>query len=82
MKLMEFNFNSIPVPGLSIFVDGSEVAAGFISEVLRSIPHLKNHIIRSTNFYFDMFIIRLTTQPTDEDLVGRHEIAEDVLYVW
>lgn len=82
MKLVEFNFNSIPVPGLSIFVDGSEVAAGFIAEVLRSIPHLKSHIIQSTNFYFDMFVIRLTTQPTDEDLVGMHEIAEEVLHAW
>ena len=59
MKLREFNFNEIPVKGLSIFVDDKEVAMGFIGEVLRKIPHLADHEIKSTNIYIDTFVIRL-----------------------
>lgn len=59
MKLKEFKFNTIPVKGLSIFVDDKEVAIGFIGEVLREIPHLADYEIKSTNFYFDTFVIRL-----------------------
>ena len=58
MKLKEFDFNSIPVKGLSIFKDGKEVASGFIGEVLKQIPHLANYEIKSTNYYFDTFVIR------------------------
>lgn len=59
MKLREFKFNEIPVKGLSIFVDGKEVASGFIGEVLRQIPHLADHEIKETNYYLDTFVIRL-----------------------
>lgn len=59
MKLKEFNFNEIPVRGLSIFVDDKEVAMGFIGEVLREIPNLADHEIKSTNIYMDTFVIRL-----------------------
>lgn len=59
MKLKDFDFNEIPVRGLSIFVDNKEVACGFISEVLKKIPHLKDCEIKSTNYYFDTFVIRL-----------------------
>lgn len=59
MKLREFNFNDIPVRGLSIFVGEKEVEMGFIGEVLRKIPHLADHEILSTNIYFDTFVIRL-----------------------
>lgn len=59
MKLREFKFNDIPVKGLSIFVNDKEVAMGFINEVLRQIPHLADHEIKSTNIYFDTFVIRL-----------------------
>ncbi len=59
MKLKEFNFNNITVRGLSIFVDGKEVASGFIGEVLKKITHLKDYEIKDTNYYFDMFVIRL-----------------------
>lgn len=59
MKLKEFNFNSIPVRGLSIFKDDKEVAMGFIGEVLKQIPHLANCEIKDTNYYMDVFVIRL-----------------------
>jgi hypothetical protein len=59
MKLKEFNFNEISVRGLSIFVDSKEIACGFISEVLKQIPHLKDYEIKDTNYYFDTFVIRL-----------------------
>lgn len=59
MKLREFKFNSIPVKGLSIYKDGKEVASGYIGEVLKKIPHLVDCEIKETNYYFDMFVIRL-----------------------
>lgn len=59
MKLREFKFNDIPVKGLSIFVDNKEVAMGFIGEVLKQIPHLADYEVKSTNIYFDTFVIRL-----------------------
>lgn len=59
MKLKEFNFNEIPVKGLSIFVDNKEFAMGFIGEVLREIPHLADREIKDTNYYMDTFVIRL-----------------------
>lgn len=59
MKLREFKFNDIPVKGLSIFVDDKEIAMGFIGDVLRQIPHLADYKIKSTNIYFDTFVIRL-----------------------
>lgn len=59
MKLREFNFNTIPVKGLSIWVDNKEIAMGFIGEVLREIPHLADYEIKETNYYFDTFVIRL-----------------------
>lgn len=59
MKLREFNFNEIPVRGLSIFVDDKEVAMGFIGDVLREIPHLADYEIKETNHYMDTFVIRL-----------------------
>ena len=61
MKLKEFSFNSLKgkTTGLSIFVDDKEVAMGFIGEVLKQIPHLAEYEIKSTNYYFDTFVIRL-----------------------
>ena len=59
MKLKEFKFKEISVRGLSIFVDGKEVACGSIGEVLKQIPHLKDHEIKETNYYIDIFVIRL-----------------------
>lgn len=59
MKLKEFKFNNIPVRGLSIFVEDKEVESGFIGEVLNKIQHLKEYEIKSTNYYFDIFVIRL-----------------------
>lgn len=59
MKLREFNFNEVGVSGLSVFVDDKEVKTGFIGEVLRSIPHLRDCEIKSTNYYMDTFVIRL-----------------------
>jgi hypothetical protein len=59
MKLKEFNFNEISVKGLSVFVDNKEIACGFIGEVLKKIPHLKEYEIKETNYYFDTFVIRL-----------------------
>lgn len=59
MKLREFKFNDISVRCLSIFVDNKEVAIGSIGEVLRQIPHLADYEIKSTNIYFDTFVIRL-----------------------
>ena len=59
MKLREFKFRELTVPGLSIFVDDKEVASGFIGEVLNDVVHLADHEIKSTNYFFDMFVIRL-----------------------
>lgn len=59
MKLKEFNFNEIPVLGLSIFVDDKEVETGLIDNVLRRISLLAEKEIKSTNIYFDTFVIRL-----------------------
>ena len=60
MKLREVKFNDIPVPGLSIFVDGKEIACGFIGEVLRKIPiECADYEIESTNYFFDIYVIRL-----------------------
>lgn len=59
MKLKEFKFNDIPVRGLSIFVEDKEVESGFIGEVLNKIQHLEEYEIKSTNYYFDIFVIRL-----------------------
>lgn len=60
MKLREVKFNDIPVSGLSIFVDGKEIAMGFIGEVLRKIPvECADYEIESTNYFFDTYVIRL-----------------------
>ena len=61
MKLKNFNFNRLKdkAIGLSIFVDDKEIAMGFIGEVLKQIPHLADYEIKSTNYYFDAFVIRL-----------------------
>lgn len=59
MKLKYFNFNEITVSGLAIFVDDKEVAMGFIGEVLKEIPHLADYEIKETNYYMDVFVIRL-----------------------
>jgi len=59
LKLREFNFNQIPVKGLSIFVGDKNVASGFIGEVLNQVTHLADYKIKSTNYFFDMFVIRL-----------------------
>ena len=52
MKLKEFNFNSIVVRGLSIFVGNEEVVVDFIGDALRKVPHLKDFEIIDTNYYF------------------------------
>ena len=63
MKLREFNFNSLPVPGLSIFVDWKEIAMGYIGDVLRAIPvECADYEIESTNYFFDVFVIRLKSE--------------------
>jgi hypothetical protein len=61
LKLREFNFNTLKgkAIGLSIFIDDKEVIMGFIGEVLKQIPHLAEYEIKSTNYYFDTFVIRL-----------------------
>jgi len=59
MKLRDFKFNNIPVKGLAIFVGEKEVASGYIRDVLCKITHLADHEIKSTNIYFDQFVIRL-----------------------
>jgi hypothetical protein len=59
MKLREFNFNDINARGLSVYVNGKEVATGFIDEVLKQIPHLADYEIKKTSYYFDVFVIYL-----------------------
>lgn len=62
MKLREVKFNDIPARGISIFVDGKEIACGFIGEVLRAIPiECAEYEIVSTNYFFDIYVIRLTS---------------------
>lgn len=61
VKLGEFNFNELKGKyiGLSIFVDGKEVAMGFIGEVLNKVAYLADREIKETNGFFDVFVIRL-----------------------
>lgn len=64
MLLKEFNFNNLKGQylGLSIFVDDEELVCGFIDEViefLRASTLLGNMNIKSTNGYFNVFVIRL-----------------------
>ena len=67
MKLREVKFNDIPVRGLSIFVDDKEIASGFIGEVLRKIPiECADYEIVSTNYFFDIYVIRLTSGKEQE----------------
>lgn len=62
MKLKEVNFNDIPYKGICIFVDGKEIAMGFIGDVLRKIPiECADYEIESTNPYFDVLVFRLTS---------------------
>jgi hypothetical protein len=59
MKLREFNFNDINARGLSIYINGKEVAFGFIDETLKRITHLADYEIKDTSYYFDIFVIKL-----------------------
>jgi hypothetical protein len=59
MKLRDINFNNLNASHLSIFVDGKEVAFGFIGEVLRQVTHLADYEIKDTNYFFEAFVIRL-----------------------
>ena len=59
MKLIEFDFNKIEQIGLTIFVDGELEASGFIGDVLKKIPHLKEREIKETRIYFDEFVIEV-----------------------
>ena len=63
MKLKEFQFRRIQRPGasLSIFDGEKEVAMGFVGEVLKTpaVIALAEREIRSTNWYFGTFVIRL-----------------------
>jgi hypothetical protein len=58
-RLRDIKYNDIDVPGLSIIDGEKEVASGFIGEVLRKIPHLADREVRSTNYFFDMFVKRI-----------------------
>jgi len=76
MKLAEFNFNKLKdhgCRGLSVFIRDKEVARGFTGDVLRDIPHLKHYEIKSTNKFFDVFVIRLF----DEEDVNNIKEWED-----
>lgn len=61
MKMREFPFRSLPTfAGLSIYEGKKEIACGFIGEVLKSLPvEYADKEIESTNWYFDVFVIRL-----------------------
>ena len=66
MKLREFKFNSIMVPGLCIMEEGATLVdegrcyEGFIGEVLRAIPiEWADREIKTTRTYFDIFVIEL-----------------------
>jgi hypothetical protein len=74
MKLREFKFNDIPVHGLSVFLDGKEQKMGFIGEVLSEIPHLADYHIVDTSYYFDVFVIRLKSDPTEEEVAQRFSV--------
>ena len=63
MRLREIKFNDIPYKGISIFVDGKEISCGLIGDVLREIPiECADYEIESTNPFFDLFVIRLTSR--------------------
>lgn len=59
LKVRDINFNDIWATHLSVFVDDKEVATGFIGEVLKKIPHLADSEVKSTNYYFNAYVIRL-----------------------
>lgn len=60
-KLRDFPFNDLPrFCGLSIFVDGKEVAMDLVGTVLKNLPaEYADFEIESTNTFFDTFVIRL-----------------------
>ena len=62
MKLIQVDFNKIAKNGfigLAIMEDGKCLFNGFIDEVLKSIPHLKNREIKEQRSYFNEWVIEL-----------------------
>lgn len=57
--LKDINYNNLCIKGLSIFDDDKEVASGFIGEVLKKIPHLADKEVKSSNYFFDMLVLRV-----------------------
>lgn len=58
-KLRDVKFNNLWCKGLSIFDGDKCVAEGFIGEVLKKVVHLADRKIKSCNYFFDIFVIRL-----------------------
>lgn len=64
-KYLSFNKIEQEYKGISVWIDGEEIAQGFISEVLIKLSKQKkyedvpNYEIVSTRVYFDMFVIEL-----------------------
>jgi hypothetical protein len=61
MKLREFKFRELPPTcGLTIFDGDSEIASGFVGDVLKALPPVyADRDIASSNWYLDTYVIRL-----------------------
>lgn len=59
--LKEINFNKIGKAsfGLSVFLGERKIADGFISDVLKQITEFADCKVKSCNFFFNEFVIRL-----------------------
>lgn len=59
--LREINFNKIGKAsfGLSIFLGERKIADGFIGDVLKQVTELADCKVKSCNFFFREFVIRL-----------------------
>jgi hypothetical protein len=58
-RLRDIDYNNLYCNGLSIYQNGKEITCGSIGEVLRRIPHLANEIVKDTNIYFDILVLRV-----------------------
>lgn len=67
-KYLSFNKIAEEYKGISVWIDGKEVACGFIDEVLIKLSKMENpheiphYEITETRPYFDLFVIELKSE--------------------
>ena len=57
--LKDINYNNLCMEGLIIIDGNKEVASGFIGEVLKKISYLADKEVKSSNYFFDMLVLRV-----------------------